>query len=79
MIRIPYPIFQALAIEKISEKLGKRDGSNAANFELASKYIDSFSNLAKETNTLILPADAGDVPKMITTAMKTLDTINKEK
>jgi regulator of protease activity HflC (stomatin/prohibitin superfamily) len=70
---------KASAIEKISEKLGKSDGNNAANFELASKYIDSFSNLAKETNTLILPADAGDVPKMITTAMKTLDTINKEK
>ena len=44
-------------------------------YELSSKYVESFGNLAKETNTLILPADAGDIPKMVTTALATFESV----
>ena len=53
------------------------EGENAARYELSSKYVESFSNLAKESNTLILPADAGDIPKMVSTALKTFETVKK--
>jgi C-terminal region of band_7 len=36
---------------------------------VAEEYITQFGNLAKSTNTLILPANAGDIAGMIATAM----------
>jgi len=35
--------------------------------------VDAFANLAKTSNTLILPAQAGDVASMVATAMTVLD------
>ena len=64
-----------MAIELISAKLSGLDGRDAAQFELASRYIDAFSEIAKEGNTLVLPADVGNVPSMVATAMKTFETV----
>ena len=69
--------FQAAAIEIIAQKLGEAHGDDAARFELAARYIEAFGELAQESNTLILPADSGDVPAMIGTAMKSFQSINK--
>jgi len=32
---------------------------------VAEQYIAAFSNLAKETNTVLLPANSGDVSGMV--------------
>ena len=37
---------------------------------VAEQYISQFGELAKKGNTLILPANAGDVASMIATAMQ---------
>ena len=37
---------------------------------VAEHYITQFGELAKKNNTLILPANAGDVASMIATAMQ---------
>lgn len=68
---------KAAAIEIIAKKLGDSNGEDAARFELAARYIDAFGELAQENNTLILPAETGDVPAMIGTAMKSFQSINK--
>jgi len=68
---------KAAAIEIIAQKLGDSNGEDAARFELAARYIDAFGELAQENNTLILPAETGDVPAMIGTAMKSFQSINK--
>lgn len=70
-------VLQAAAIEIIAQKLGDSNGEDAARFELAARYIDAFGELAQENNTLILPAETGDVPAMIGTAMKSFQSINK--
>lgn len=43
-----------------------QDANNAASLSVAEKYVEAFSNLAKETNTVILPSSAGDASSMVT-------------
>lgn len=62
----------------MSEQIEKGRGMEAAQLQLAQGYIDAFGNLAKEGNTLILPADTGDVSSMLAKAMKTVDIVKKE-
>ncbi|MNC97225.1 hypothetical protein D3C83_148190 [compost metagenome] len=46
---------------------------DAANLKVAQLYVEAFGNLARTTNTLILPASAGDVAGIVATAMTVLD------
>jgi len=65
------------AIRKVAEALNLPGGSDAANLEVAKAYVDEFGKLAKESNTMILPADAANVASMIATAMSTIDKTKK--
>lgn len=65
------------AIKKVAEALNLPGGSDAANLEVAKAYVDEFGKLAKESNTMILPADAANVASMIATAMSTIDKTKK--
>ncbi len=44
-------------------------GLQAVNLRVAEDYIAQFGNLARTTNTLILPANVADVAGLIATAM----------
>jgi regulator of protease activity HflC (stomatin/prohibitin superfamily) len=59
----------AKAIRQIAESIGAPGGVQAVNLRVAEEYIAQFGNLARTTNTLILPANVGDVAGMIATAM----------
>ena len=50
--------------------------ADAAAFLIAEQYVKAFSNLAKTTNTLILPADAGDINKMVAQAFQVYKTMS---
>ena len=49
--------------------LGKQNGQNAASLAVAEKYVGAFQELARTNNTLILPANTGDVSSMVAQAM----------
>src|SRR3982751_4486084 len=59
----------AKAIRQVADAIAAPGGLGAVNFRVAEEYIAQFGNLAKSTNTLILPANVGDVSSMIATAM----------
>jgi regulator of protease activity HflC (stomatin/prohibitin superfamily) len=59
----------AKAIRQIAESIGTPGGMQAVNLRVAEEYISQFGNLAKTTNTLILPANVADVAGLIATAM----------
>jgi regulator of protease activity HflC (stomatin/prohibitin superfamily) len=63
----------AAAVRAVAEAMADKGGMDAANLKVATLYVEAFSNLAKSTNTLILPASAGDVAGMVATAMTVLD------
>ncbi len=62
----------AEGIRKIAETLTLTGGETAANLRVAEKYIAEFGKLAKENNTMIIPASLGDVSGMVATAMSVI-------
>ncbi|XP_044044571.1 stomatin-like protein 2, mitochondrial [Siniperca chuatsi] len=65
------------AIYLLSAALTEENGSAAASLSVAEQYVSAFSNLAKESNTLLLPSNAGDVSGMVTQAMTIYSTLAK--
>lgn len=67
----------AEGIEKVASALSSEGGKDAANLEVAKKYIDEFGRLAKENNTMIIPSNLADVSTLVATAMSTLEHTKK--
>ena len=68
----------AEGIRKVGEALSAPGGHEAANLEVAKKYLDQFGKLAKENNTMILPGNLTDVSSMVATAMATLKQTGRQ-
>jgi len=68
----------AEGIRKVADALSTEGGHDAANLEVAKKYLDQFGKLAKENNTMILPGNLTDVSSMVATAMATLKQTSKQ-
>ncbi|MCL2340549.1 MAG: paraslipin [Proteobacteria bacterium] len=67
----------AEGIRQVAAALSAPGGQDAANLEVAKKYLDQFGKLAKENNTMILPANLTDVSSMVATAMTTMEHARK--
>jgi regulator of protease activity HflC (stomatin/prohibitin superfamily) len=63
----------ANAVRAVAAAIGSPGGMSAANLKVAEKYIEAFQNLAKTSNTLIIPSNLGDVAGLIASAMTVLD------
>ena len=59
----------AEALRMVAEATSAPGGMNAVNLQVAEKYVEAFSKLAKEGNTLVVPANLGDLSTLITSAM----------
>lgn len=64
-------------IRKVAESLSAPGGHDAANLDVAKKYLDQFGKLARENNTMILPGNLADVSSMVAMAMATLKHTGK--
>ncbi|MFV9875797.1 MAG: SPFH domain-containing protein [Rickettsiales endosymbiont of Dermacentor nuttalli] len=64
-------------IEKIAKGISKEGGDAAVAMKLAEQYTDAFREIAKETNTVIVPASAYDIGSMVAQALTIFDTIKK--
>jgi len=72
---------RAKSISVVAQALQHENGNNAASLAVAEKYVTAFGSLAKETNTVVLPANAGDVTGMVTQALtiyNKLSTVNQQ-
>jgi regulator of protease activity HflC (stomatin/prohibitin superfamily) len=63
----------AAGVRAVAEAIGDKGGLEAANLKVAQQYVEAFASLAKTSNTLIVPASAGDVAGFVATAMTVLD------
>jgi regulator of protease activity HflC (stomatin/prohibitin superfamily) len=63
----------AAGVRAVAEAIGDKGGLEAANLKVAQQYVEAFAHLAKQSNTLILPANAGDIGGFVATAMTVLD------
>ncbi|KAF6021937.1 STOML2 [Bugula neritina] len=55
--------------EVLSQAIGQKNGHDAVSLNIAEQYVSAFSNLAKETNTVLLPSDTGNMSNMVAQAM----------
>ncbi|XP_019961861.2 stomatin-like protein 2, mitochondrial [Paralichthys olivaceus] len=69
---------KAKAIRMLSEALTEQNGNAAASLNVAEQYVSAFSNLAKESNTILLPSNTGDISSMVTQAMTIYSTLAKQ-
>ncbi len=67
----------AEGIRKVAEALAAEGGKDAANLEVAKKYIDEFGRLAKTNNTMIVPGNIADVSSMVASAMATMEHVKR--
>jgi regulator of protease activity HflC (stomatin/prohibitin superfamily) len=63
----------AAAVRAVAEAIGDKGGMEAANLKVAQQYVEAFAFLAKTNNTLILPANVGDVASFVATATTVLE------
>ncbi|WP_016916641.1 SPFH domain-containing protein [Rickettsia honei] len=59
----------ANSIEIVATAVQKTGGSDAVALKIAEQYISAFGNLAKDTNTVILPANLSEPSSFITEAL----------
>ena len=62
----------AEGLKKVAAALNAAGGDKAMQLRVAENYLERFGNLAKEGNTLIVPANLSDVSAMIGAATKVL-------
>jgi regulator of protease activity HflC (stomatin/prohibitin superfamily) len=62
----------AEGIRRVAEAIKLPGGFEAVQLRVAEQYIGQFGELAKESNTLVLPANVADVGSMIALAMKAI-------
>ena len=59
-------------LKKVAEALNSKGGDKAMQLRVAEDYLERFGNLAKEGNTLIVPANLSDITSMISVATTVL-------
>jgi regulator of protease activity HflC (stomatin/prohibitin superfamily) len=64
----------AQAIRQVAAAITERGGLEAINLRVAEQWVAQFGHVAKETNTLILPANLGDMASLVAAAMTTIKT-----
>lgn len=67
----------AKAITQVAHAVNQPGGIEAVNLNVAERYVDAFANVAKQGNTLILPANLADMGGMIASAMTIINKTGK--
>ena len=65
----------ATGITEVSKSLLGTGGDEAARFKIAEMYMNAFAQIAKEGNTMLIPADVGNPASLVAQAMGAYKTI----
>ncbi|KAJ1943895.1 Stomatin [Kickxella alabastrina] len=68
---------EAVAIERVALAIhGSEGGELAAGLHVAQQYVEAFGRIAKEGNTIVVPASANDVSGMVAQAMAVFSSVS---
>jgi regulator of protease activity HflC (stomatin/prohibitin superfamily) len=67
----------AKAVTQVAQATHQPGGMEAVNLRVAERYVEAFGNVAKTSNTLILPANLADLGGLIATAMSVVKSSQK--
>ncbi|CCE85746.1 Piso0_005373 [Millerozyma farinosa CBS 7064] len=69
----------AKGIEKIAAAIKETPGgAEAVNLQVAQEYVKQFGKLAKESNTVVIPANMGDVSNWMASGLSIYQNLNKQ-
>jgi regulator of protease activity HflC (stomatin/prohibitin superfamily) len=68
----------AQSIEMIAAAIRNDGGSEAVALQIAEQYVAAFSDLAKESTTMLLPANANDAGVMVAQALGVFETVRQQ-
>lgn len=68
---------KANAINMVAKAISQENGVNAVSYNVAEQYVSAFGNIAKEGNTVLLPANTGDIGSMVSQAMAIYNNLSK--
>ena len=66
-------IATALGVREIAKAINAEGGQDAVNLRIAEQYIEEFGNLAKESNSMIIPTNLADIAGVIKAATSVID------
>ena len=66
----------AAGIRDVASALTENGGREAVNLRIAEQWVSQFGQLAKTNNTMIVPAQLGDVATLVSPVMKSMETID---
>ena len=66
----------AEGIRTIASAISERGGMEAVNLRVAEQYVEQFGKLAKETNTLILPQEVGNIGGFVATVTSAMQAVS---
>lgn len=66
----------ATGLRNVASAINEPGGLQAVNLRVAEQWVSEFGKLAKTNNTMIVPAQLGDVATMVSTIMTTMETTN---
>ncbi|KAF6780451.1 hypothetical protein AHF37_00140 [Paragonimus kellicotti] len=67
---------RAEAVRVIASAIEAKHGASAVQLAVAEQYIEAFSGLAKQTNTVLLPTQTGDVASMVAQALSIFKAVD---
>ncbi|MEG2902387.1 MAG: stomatin-like protein [Massilia sp.] len=67
---VAVPEARASALRQVGDAIQSPGGMDAVSLRVAEHYVDAFANLAKTNNTLIVPANMGDISTAIASALQ---------
>jgi hypothetical protein len=62
------------ALRQVGDAIRSPGGMDAVNLRVAEHYVDAFGKLAKTNNSIIVPADLGDMSGLIASALQIVKT-----
>jgi regulator of protease activity HflC (stomatin/prohibitin superfamily) len=65
------------AVRRVAEAIKVDGGIEAVNLKVAEQYVAAFAQLAKQNNTVILPANVADVSSLVATALSVVKQSNR--
>lgn len=65
----------AQGLREVARAISEPGGRDAVNLRVAEQWVTEFGRLAKTNNSMIVPAQLGDVATLVATAMSTMDQI----
>ncbi len=67
----------AAGVRAVGAAVSEPGGKDAINLRVAEQWVSEFGKLAKANNTMIVPAQLGDVSTLVSTVMGTMGNIQK--